>query len=84
MLALTYADLRDADVKTRVWGPPGRFAWKERGIAEDLVYTRFVNAAKSQGEQWGPLQVGFFNRSSKRFADVADAYGQLLKQVQWW
>ena len=47
ILALTFADLRDDDLAQHVWGPPGRFAWKERGIDADNVFTRFVNQAKA-------------------------------------
>ena len=83
-LALTYADIRDEDVSRHVWGPPGRFAWKERGIAEDLVYSRFVSEAKAEGERWKPLQAGLFKNSPERFSDVADAYGKLLSRINWW
>jgi Caspase domain len=84
LLALSFGDLRNDDVTAHVWGPPGRFAWKERGRLEDAAYSRFVSEAKAEGQEWGPLAAGFFRKSAKRFADVADAYGQLLARINWW
>jgi hypothetical protein len=84
-LALTYADLRYADVKAHAWGPPGRFAWKERGrFSDEPVYSTFVAKAKARGEDWEPLKAGFFRASSQRFSEVADVYTQLLSQLTWW
>jgi hypothetical protein len=84
-LALTFADFRDEDVKAHIWGPPGRFAWKERGrFSDEPVYSHFVAKAKARGEDWEPLKAGFFRGSSKRFSEVADAYSHLLSQIRWW
>jgi hypothetical protein len=84
-LALTFADFRDEDVKAHIWGPPGRFAWKERGrFSDERVYTKFVERAKARGEHWEPLRAGFFHSSSKRFSEVADAYQNLLARINWW
>ncbi|WP_157793712.1 MULTISPECIES: caspase family protein [Bradyrhizobium] len=84
-LALSFADIRDDDVKAHVWGPPGRFAWKERGrFSDEKVYSNFIAQVKSQGEGWAPLKEGFFRGSSKRFSEVADAYAHLLSQINWW
>jgi len=84
MLALTFSDLRDEDPTKHVWGPPGRFAWKERGMSGDPVYSRFVGRTKALGETWKALPEGFFKGSSHRFAEVAEAYGSLLANVHWW
>jgi uncharacterized caspase-like protein len=80
LLALTYADLRDSDVTKHIWGPPGRFAWKQQRSYEP-VFTRFVNQAKEQGPNWQPLKAGFFQSSPDRFAIVADAYEKLLNKM---
>lgn len=84
-LALSFADFRDDDVKAHVWGPPGRFGWKERGrFSSDAVYSKFVTKAKARGDDWEPLKLGFFRGSITRFSEVADAYGRLLAQINWW
>lgn len=85
ILALTFSDLRDDDPDKHAWGPPGRFAWKERGrFSDDAVYTKFVNATKALGDNWGALREGFFRSSVTRFSKVADAYGRVLERVNWW
>jgi hypothetical protein len=85
ILALTFADLRDEDPAVHVWGPPGRFAWKERGRGSGRpVFTDFINQAKAQGNQWPLLKEGFFRRSAERFSSVADAYTKLLAAIPQW
>jgi Caspase domain len=84
LLALSFADLRDKDVSEHVWGPPGRFAWKESSGRGNAPYSRFVTNAKKRGPGWGLLDAGFFSQSEKRFSEVADAYGQVLKKINWW
>jgi Caspase domain len=82
LLALSFCNDRDTDPAEHCWGPPGRFLWKERGtFSDDRVYTRFVNAAKTQGESWPPLKAGLFNGSAKRFAELADAYRLTLGRI---
>jgi len=84
-LALAFSDLRDEDVKSHAWGPPGRFAWKERGrLSSEPVYSRFVAKAKAKGEDWEPLKAGFFRASINRFSEVADAYDRFLSQINLW
>jgi MinD-like ATPase involved in chromosome partitioning or flagellar assembly len=85
ILALTFADLRDDDPRQHVWGPPGRFAWKERGLfSQNPVFTRYVNQVEARGQDWDLLKFGFFRGTAERFAAVAEAYKQLLGQVNWW
>ena len=85
LLALTFSDIRDEDPNAHAWGPPGRFAWKERGrFADDPVYSNYVKTAKEHGDRWGAIQAGLFKGSSKRFSDIAEAYGRLLAQINWW
>ena len=85
MLALTYADSRDGNDALSVWGPPGRFIWKERGrFSENPVYSNFTKSAKELGEQWNAIRAGFFKSSAKRFADIADGYSKRLASVNLW
>jgi hypothetical protein len=85
LLALSFSDARDEDPKQQVWGPPGRFAWKERGrLRDDPVYTKFIQAAKRNGPHWRALEAGMFKGSEQRFREIADGYGQVLSQVNWW
>jgi hypothetical protein len=84
-LALSYADIQSDDPKANIWGPPGRFLWKERGRGGDsAVYSKFVARAKSEGSHWAPLEAGFFRGSAERFSEIADAYSAFLQQVKLW
>jgi hypothetical protein len=47
ILALTFADLRDDGLQGHVWGPPGRFAWKERGLSGNSVFSKFVKEVEA-------------------------------------
>jgi hypothetical protein len=84
LLALTFAYERPGGTYG-VWGPPGRFAWKEGGFGEDAgVYSQYVAEAKGRGEAWGPIQAGMFGGSAANFAQVADAYKGLLDKIGWY
>ena len=78
--ALAFADVRDES--TGVWGPPGRFMLKERGmLSNERPYTQFIEKAKARGDQWEPLKAGFFQNSSQRFATLADGYARRMSEV---
>jgi len=82
-LALVYADL-DSDGQGRVWGPPGRFAYKHRDRDSGSgAYSEVVSEAKSQGESWAPLKAGFFKGSYERFQEISTEYEKLIGQLNW-
>jgi hypothetical protein len=84
LFALLFADARPGGT-FGVWGPPGRFAWKQRGAFGDgLGFSAFVEDAKAQGKKWKPLQAGLFGGSPEQFAGLADAYTELLNKMSWW
>lgn len=85
MLALVYGDVRSKDPQQNMWGPPGRFAWKERGRGGGgAPFRKFVTEAKAKGQNWEALKEGFFRNSAERFAQDADGYAALLSQINWW
>lgn len=82
-LALAYADL-DSGERDRVWGPPGRFAYKHRDRDHDSgAYYELVNEAKTQGENWPPLKAGFFKGSYERFQEISAEYEKLIGRLNW-
>jgi hypothetical protein len=82
-LALVFADL-DSDGRDRVWGPPGRFAYKHRDRGHDSgPYYEIVNEAKTQGENWPPLKAGFFKGSYERFQQISTEYEKLIGRLNW-
>jgi hypothetical protein len=82
-LALVYADL-GSDGNDRVWGPPGRFAYKHKDSGnESGPFFELVNEAKTQGVNWPPLKVGFFKGSYERFQEISTKYEQLIGRLNW-
>jgi hypothetical protein len=80
--ALTYADLT-RESRGRVWGPPGRFAWKHRR-GHGSPYEHLIKEAQDRGAAWAPLKSGLFMGDPKRFAEVAKAYAELMAKFNWW
>jgi hypothetical protein len=80
LLALAVADMR-AVRDTWVWGPFGRFGWKQHGAG--APFQRVVQEAADQGPRWAPLKAGLFGGSFERFEKVANEYGQQVSRLPW-
>jgi Caspase domain len=82
LAALSYADFRK-QAGTRVWGPPGRFAWKAaRGLGPE-PYSQLRAEAEQMKDDWVVLRAGFFGGSFARFTAVADEYRSAIAQFGW-
>jgi hypothetical protein len=75
LLALAFADFRDPS-GDNCWGPPGRFAYKER--RGDSPMAALIDEAQLHGDAWPPLATGLFGGKCERFLKVAGGYKQLL------
>jgi Caspase domain len=81
-LALVYADIVKREMG--IWGPPGRFAYKHSGIRhEGGPYAEIIQEAKTHGENWDPLKVGFFGGSFERFVEISSEYEKLISRLGW-
>lgn len=81
LLALTCSDLgRRGDELG--WGPPGRFAWKERASRRGPLKELMAEAERT-GETWGPLQAGLFRGSLSHFQQLAQAWLERVQQLGW-
>lgn len=80
LFALVHADLVE-EQGHRLWGPPGRFAWKHTHGAGP--FRELVAEAATQGSEWAPLRAGFFRGSQERFDQVANGYRELLDRSGW-
>jgi len=85
LLALSHAD-HDPDQ----WGPIGCFGWRRKrsrfagftAMNEDTsVLVALKTEATAAGNQWPPLQAGFFGGSIVQFTRVADGFGNWLAQA---
>jgi len=84
LAALAYADLSKVRRGGRLWGPPGRFAWKAaRGFGKDPL-TVLVAEADQMKDAWPPIQAGLFGGSYSRFKEIADQYRELIGQLGWY
>lgn len=81
LLALAHADVQHPTDGSG-WGPPGRFAWLQHS-REPGPYNELVEEAKKAGDAWGPVQAGLFQRSIKRFLEVAKGYGDQVRKIGW-
>lgn len=66
--------------QNRVWGPPGRFAWKHSSHGEASPYLALVSEAKTLRQGWQPVAQGLFNGKPDEFGEIADAYRQLMER----
>jgi hypothetical protein len=78
-LALVFADINQTRRGDgRIWGPPGRFAWKHSRGYGTGPFEQLVSEAVTSGGNWGPVKAGLFAGSIDRFKEIADAYRQLV------
>ena len=83
LLALVYADLSPRALG-RIWGPPGRFAWKQSHRMERSPFNLLFEEAKNNGSDWPPLKAGLFGGSIERFLEIAKKYrDELLNKLGW-
>ncbi|MDP1982090.1 MAG: caspase family protein [Sulfuritalea sp.] len=77
--ALAIADIEMAK-NGRVWGPIGRFGWKQR---DNGPLSRIINDGRTRKGSWPPLKAGMFGGDFDRFDKVATEYLQLVEGLNW-
>lgn len=65
-----------------VWGPIGRFGWKEQ-LADKLPVKRLLDTAEREGPNWPPLKAGLFGGDRERFKSVSAEYYKKLENLHW-
>lgn len=81
LFALAAADLRKQREKY-VWGPIGRFGWKNRGY-NNAPLTRIIGEARALKENWEPLKAGLFGGKFESINDVATEFQQEVSNLNW-
>lgn len=79
--ALVYADI-NYDGIDRVWGPPGRFAWKHSSYRESAI-DELITEAEQKKNEWLPLKAGLFGGSYERFKLISSKYVSLIVNLHW-
>lgn len=82
LFALIVADIRKQNQQS-VWGPVGRFGWKQHNYVEP-PFSKLVADAKKQQNQWPPLLGGLFGGNFQRFLAVVDDFQEILKRTAYW
>lgn len=81
LLGLAVADL--LNVKTgHIWGPVGRFGWKEHQGNAPLKRT--IEEARAAGSDWAPLRGGLFDGKIERVEAVAGEFYEGVSRLSWW
>jgi hypothetical protein len=82
LFALVRADLLN-ERGEGVWGPVGRFGWKQRRDRAPL--SQVIETARAQGDNWGPIKAGFFGGSISRFDSIATKYlTEVASKLPWY
>lgn len=79
--ALAVADMRQVRGRN-VWGPVGRFGWKNRD-GDGSPLGRVIAEARRMKDSWPPLRFGLFGGNFERFNKVATEYAQLIGKLPW-
>ena len=81
LYALSYAHI-DTEARGRIWGPIGRFGWKQR--LHPSPFTTLLEEATQSGTEWLPLKAGMFGGSIDRFLELFHGYQSMLRQHLNW
>lgn len=79
--ALAIADA-EMEKNGRVWGPIGRFGWKQRS-RDNGPLSKIIKDARIRKESWPPLRAGMFGGNFERFDKVAKEYLNLVGGLNW-
>ncbi|MES9900694.1 MAG: caspase family protein [Sedimenticola sp.] len=83
LFALVVADIKKQD-DSHIWGPVGRFGWKNssHGISP---FQKLRDEAARQKTNWGPIKAGMFGGDYTRFEVIAEEYQkEILAQLRWY
>lgn len=83
LFALVVADL-NKQKDSYVWGPVGRFGWKNRRHGTS-PFQKLRNEAAQYKNNWGPIKAGMFGGQYERFEEVAELYQkEILDSLRWY
>jgi hypothetical protein len=82
LYALVHADL-SLKLGGDVWGPLGRFGWKDLRDGAKHIFAVVQRAIDSLGENWPPLKVGLFDGSLERLQTIKGKFDQRIAGLRW-
>lgn len=75
--AMIYGDLKVHDSFLGFWAPLGSFVWRRSELLGS-----FRKEIEQAGQNWGPLQAGFFSGSQERALEIITKLGDFVGQVR--
>lgn len=82
LFALVLADFKK-QAGSHVWGPIGRFGWKNRR-SDNSPFKKLRYEAAQYQEKWGPIEAGMFGGDYNRFEEIAEHYQkEILDNLNW-
>ena len=82
LFALVVSDLNKQE-DSYIWGPIGRFGWKQRGRTQS-PFNRMIEEASQLKNDWPPIKAGLFGGSYERFKEIVEYWqNEILKQLRW-
>jgi len=65
-----------------VWGPIGRFGWKQSN-RHNAPLTQLMEVAKREKNDWGPIRQGMFGGDYEKFEVAAIEYANIISRLGW-
>jgi len=81
LFSLIVADIHVQKEQT-VWGPIGRFGWKQHNYNQP-PFTTIISEAKNLQQKWPPLAAGLFGGDYQRFLKLVDDFEKTLRDRYW-
>ena len=82
LFALAVADIKKQE-DSYIWGPIGRFGWKNRRHGTS-PFQRLIGEAAKHKSNWPPIKAGMFGGDYKRFEDIAEHYQtEIIGKLSW-
>ncbi len=81
LLALVCADLHERQGRN-IWGPLGRYSWRDRGYPENHVSAEIESEATTLGEDWPPFKAGLFDGSVERLLWIKEPWDKRIADFQ--
>lgn len=82
LFALIVADINKQQGRA-VWGPVGRFGWKQRDHFQP-PWTKIIEEAKKLEEKWPPLVAGLFGGDYQRLLKLVEDLEPIIRDRNHW
>lgn len=82
LFSLIVADMNKQQQQS-VWGPIGRFGWKQQNYTQ-APFKRIICEAKTLQQRWPPLAAGLFGGDYQRFVGLVEDFEKIVGNRSFW